>query len=108
VASQTLDSSELHASYIDAARSMSSDREKGEALSRILEAGSLNMEQLAALFDAARTMHSDRELANLLLSALETQDVNGPARDAFIRAMDSIQSEREHGRVASALTREGR
>jgi hypothetical protein len=53
-------------------------------------------------------MHSDRELANLLLSALETQDVNGPARDAFIRAMDSIQSEREHGRVASALTREGR
>jgi beta-lactamase regulating signal transducer with metallopeptidase domain len=108
VASQTLDSSELHASYIDAARTMSSDREKRQALSRILQAGSLNTEQLAALFDAARTMQSDRELATLLLDALETQDMNGPARDAFIRAMDSIQSEREHGRVASALTREGR
>jgi beta-lactamase regulating signal transducer with metallopeptidase domain len=88
--------------YLDAARTIGSDRDLARALGALLatrpdEAG------LVALVEATAGIGSDREAATVLETAAGAREMTAALRKAILRALDGIGSERERRRVLAAL-----
>lgn len=92
----------IAASYVAAARRLTSDYEKRRSLNAVLESVA-PIAARRALFGAAATIRSDFELAELLIAAQRRGLVDSLSADAYFTAVRELASDYEHRRTLSAL-----